>query len=105
MKKSTDAKDAFVLDIQRGESLALIGRKLVAGDVLSGDELFRAYARITGLDKRLRPGNIDTSRVFSFVNSFIDKRWKNNDSQSKGKRRHNGEHVIERAAIVGHVSK
>ena len=43
--------------------------------------------------------------VDPFVNPFIDKRWKNNDSQSKGKRRHNGEHVIERAAIVGHVSK
>ena len=38
VKKSTDAKDAFVIDIQRGESLALIGRKLVAGDVLSGDD-------------------------------------------------------------------
>ena len=56
VKKSTDAKDAFVLDIQRGESLALIGRKLVAGDVLSGDELFRAYARITGLDKKIKAG-------------------------------------------------
>ena len=61
VKKPTHAKDAFVLDIQRGESLALIGRKLVAGDVLSGDELFRAYARIRGLDKKIKAGEYSVS--------------------------------------------
>ena len=56
MNRSSDARNAFVLDIQRGESVALIGKKLVTGNVLSEDQLFRAYARITGLDKKIRAG-------------------------------------------------
>ncbi len=56
MNRSSDARNAFVLDIQRGDSVALIGRKLVTGNVLSGDQLFRAYARLTGLDKKIRAG-------------------------------------------------
>ena len=56
MNRSSDARNAFVLDIQRGDSLALIGRKLVTGDVLSEDQLFRTYARLTGLDKKIKAG-------------------------------------------------
>ncbi len=56
MNKSSEARNAFVLDIQRGDSLALIGRKLVTGNVLSEDQLFRVYARATGLDKKIKAG-------------------------------------------------
>ena len=56
VNKSSDARNAFVLDIQLGDSLALIGRKLVAGNVLSEDQLFRVYARLTGLDKKIKAG-------------------------------------------------
>ena len=56
VNKSSDAKNAFILDIQLGDSLALIGRKLVTGNVLSEDQLFRVYARVTGLDKKIKAG-------------------------------------------------
>ena len=56
VNKSSDARNAFVLDIQPGDSLALIGRKLVSGNFLSGDQLFRVYARLTGLDKKIKAG-------------------------------------------------
>ncbi len=56
VNKSSDARNTFVLDIQLGDSLALIGRKLVSGNVLSEDQLFRVYARITGLDKKIKAG-------------------------------------------------
>ena len=75
MNRSSDARNAFVLDIQRGDSVALIGRKLVTGNVLSEDQLFRTYARITGLDKKIRAGEYlvpARSSILSIITMISD---------------------------------